>query len=90
VFTGDGGGKAQTALKPVHGADRVARGMLGGLRWLPPGTQVAVVEANGAPALLLHVDGRPVQLVALDIAGGKVRRIDAVLNPDKLGWVTAP
>lgn len=85
VFTGDGGGKARTALKQVRGAANVVRGLLGGIRWLPPGTQARLETINGEPGILLHVDGQPVQAVVLGVENGRIARIDAVLNPDKLG-----
>lgn len=88
VFTGDGGGKAQAGLRPVHGADKVARGMLGGLsKWLPPGVQPRVEEVNGQPAIVGYLDDRPYGVVILDIAGERVRGVYIVLNPDKLHWL---
>jgi len=88
VFTGDGGGKAQTGLRPVHGADKVARGMLGGLsKWLPPGVQPRVEEVNGQPAIVGYLDDRPYGVVILDIEGERVRGVYVVVNPDKLHWL---
>jgi RNA polymerase sigma-70 factor (ECF subfamily) len=84
VFTGDGGGKMRTALKQIRGADKVVRGLVGGIRWLPPGTQARLETINGQPGILLHVDGEPVQAVVLGVEHGRITRIDAVLNPDKL------
>lgn len=87
VFRGDGGGKVRTALKEVKGRDNVTRGLFGGIKWLPAGTQPRLLTANGQPAILLHVNGEPVQLVLLQVGDGQIRRIDSVLNPEKLGWV---
>jgi RNA polymerase sigma-70 factor (ECF subfamily) len=90
VYTGDGGGKVPTALKPVRGADKVVRGVLGGLQRLPPGTQARPEEINGQPAIVGYVDGRAYGVLLLDIEADRVRRVYGVLNPDKLRWVGPP
>jgi RNA polymerase sigma-70 factor (ECF subfamily) len=42
-------------------------------------------EVNGGPGALFHDgDDRLVGVFALDIAGGQVRGISAIVNPDKL------
>jgi len=88
VFTGDSGGKAQAGLRPVHGADKVARGMLGGLsKWLPPRVQPRVEEVNGQLAIVGYLDDYPYGVMILDIAGERVRGVYVVLNPDKLHWL---
>jgi RNA polymerase sigma-70 factor (ECF subfamily) len=88
VFAADSGGKAWAGLKPVHGADKVARGVLGGRRFLPPGIQASIEEINGQPAIVGYVDGRPVMVLLLYIEGERIRNIYQVVNPDKLHWVS--
>jgi RNA polymerase sigma-70 factor (ECF subfamily) len=83
VLVGDGGGKAPAGLKPVHGPDKVARGLLGGLRLVPPGMQARIEEVNGQPAIVAYVDGRPYGVVILDIEGERVRRLYMVVNPGR-------
>jgi RNA polymerase sigma-70 factor (ECF subfamily) len=90
VFTGDGGGKAVTALKPVQGPDKVARGVFGGLRRMPPGTEARIEEINGQPAITGYTDGQPYGVILLDIDGERIRHIYNVQNPDKLHWLVAP
>lgn len=85
VFTGDGGGKMRTAVKQIRGADRVVRGLLGAIRWMPAGLQARLEPINGQPGILLHVDGQPFQAIVLGVENGRISRIDAVLNPEKLG-----
>jgi RNA polymerase sigma-70 factor (ECF subfamily) len=87
LIVGDGGGKAPAGLKPVHGPDKVARGMLGGLRLVPPGMQARIEEVNGRPAIVAYVNGRPYGVAILEIEGERVRRVYLVVNPDKLGWL---
>jgi RNA polymerase sigma-70 factor (ECF subfamily) len=85
TLTGDGGGKARALPRPLQGRARVA-GTLG--TWLREGMSglaLRRVEVNGSPGvLLLDAAQRMVCVVALDIAGGKIRRIDYIVNPDKL------
>lgn len=89
VFAADSGGKVWAGLKPVHGADKAARGVLGGRRFLPPGIQGSIEEVNGQPAIVGYVDGRPVIVVLLSIEGERIRRVYQVVNPDKLHWLSA-
>jgi RNA polymerase sigma-70 factor (ECF subfamily) len=84
VFTGDGGGKAQTGLKPVHGPDKVARGLLGGLRQVPPEAEVTIEDINAQPAIVARVAGRTWGVILLHIEAGHIRHVYAVVNPDKL------
>lgn len=87
VFAADSGGKTWGGLKPVHGADKVARGMLGGRRFLPADIQGGIEEVNGQPAIVGYVDGRPTIVVLLYIEDGLIRRVYQVVNPDKLHWL---
>jgi hypothetical protein len=49
------------------------------------GLSVRRVEVNGSPgALLFDATQRVVCVVALDIAGGEIRGISYIVNPDKL------
>jgi RNA polymerase sigma-70 factor (ECF subfamily) len=90
VFTGDGGGKTATALRPVRGPDKVARGMLGGLRRMPPGTIPRIEEINGQPAIVGYTEGQPYGVILLDTDGERIHHIYTVLNPDKLRWLVPP
>ncbi len=87
VFTGDGGGKVRVGLKPVHGPDKVARGMLGGLRFIPSEVQVRIEEVNKQPAIVGYLEGRPYGVILLEIEGEHIQHIYTVLNPDKLRWL---
>lgn len=87
VFTGDGGGKARVGIKPVRGPDKVARGMLGGMRTLPPDLQARIEEVNGQPAIVAYLGGRPYGVVILDIKKAGISNVYLVLNPDKLRYL---
>lgn len=90
VLTTDGGGNIIAALRPVHGADRVARFLLGVARKSPPtpGTEIRIEPVNGAPGLVVRAGGRVLQAVAFDIESGRIKAIYAVRNPDKLAHLT--
>ncbi|MGW1777611.1 RNA polymerase sigma factor SigJ [Streptomyces sp. NPDC002143] len=87
--TGDGGGLVPAALHPVEGAERIAHFFAGRMDSVP---DVTLVEStvNGQPGLVAQVDGVSVSVLAFDMAGDRIKRIWAVLNPDKLRpWRTA-
>jgi hypothetical protein len=50
-----------------------------------PGVSMRPAEVNGGPgALYLDGEERLIGVLALDIAGGQVTGIGAIVNPDKL------
>ncbi|HEV2872392.1 MAG TPA: RNA polymerase sigma factor SigJ, partial [Actinomycetota bacterium] len=87
VLYGDGGGKAPALAAPLHGAERVARLLLGlARRGRAAGMRFAPAEINGHPGLLtLDPAGRLLGVLALDIADGRVQTVRSIVNPDKLG-----
>ena len=84
VWTTDGGGRVTAARKPLFGAARVARAWLA-LRRRPAITATAEpVELNGRLGLVMAgTDGYPLVL-SFVVENGRIARIDAVRNPDKL------
>ncbi|HEV3464336.1 MAG TPA: sigma factor-like helix-turn-helix DNA-binding protein, partial [Actinomycetota bacterium] len=86
VLYGDGGGKAPALAAPVHGAERVARFLLGlARRGRAVGMLVTPAEINGHPGMLaFDPAGRLVSVLALDIADGQVQTVRSIVNPDKL------
>ena len=86
-LTGDGGGKAPALARTLRGRVRVARALIGGFRQVArvPGASLRPVEVNGGPgALLLDAQRRLIGVLALDISGGQITSIGAIVNPDKL------
>ncbi|MQL63155.1 RNA polymerase subunit sigma [Streptomyces vinaceus] len=79
----DGGGKIRTLVAPVHGRDRVARGLL---RLLDrgPHTTLAAHSVNGRTGLVVHHGRRVVAVLSLDVSGTEAVGVWAVVNPDKL------
>src|SRR6187549_2767959 len=85
TLVADGGGKAASATRPVLGADRVARfvlGYAGKLHWSE--SELQLVTINGAPGLLLRHPIAGPGTYSFDIADGRIRAIYVVRNPDKL------
>jgi RNA polymerase sigma-70 factor (ECF subfamily) len=87
VAYGDGGGKGPDLPRPDHGAERVARTLMGGKRF---GARLGIVgirlaEVNGQPgAVAFGRQGQALLVVSLDIADGLVQAIRAITDPDKL------
>ena len=88
VLWSDGGGKARAARHPLAGAARVARFLVGVSAQAPAGATARFVRVNGDPALMGVVDGRPIGVLAFEVAEGQIIAIRAVLNPDKLAHIT--
>jgi len=86
VLHGDGGGKAPALAAPVHGAERVARLLVGlARRGRAVGMGARPAGINGHPGLLTtDPDGRIVGVLALDIADGRIQTVRSIVNPDKL------
>ncbi|UQW99306.1 RNA polymerase sigma factor SigJ [Streptomyces sp. RerS4] len=79
---GDGGGRVTALVRPIEGAEQIARFFAD--RTLPGRLAVRECTVNGQPGLAAHLDGAVVSVYAFDIADGGIRRIWAVLNPEKL------
>ncbi|GIH62348.1 RNA polymerase sigma factor SigJ [Microbispora siamensis] len=86
--TGDGGGLVGAALRPVEGAEQIARFFADRARAVP-GVTILECTVNGQPGLVGRQDGVTVSVMAFDVAGDRITHIWAVLNPDKLRpWTT--
>ncbi|MEU1870064.1 RNA polymerase sigma factor (sigma-70 family) [Streptomyces ambofaciens] len=87
VMTADGGGKAGAVLRPVEGGARIAQYMVA-IADHAPGLELLERSVNGEPGLVARRDGVVATVAAFDVGEGRVRRIWAVRNPDKLRpWV---
>ena len=85
--TADGGGLVTAALRPIEGAEQIARFYAG---IADRALNVTILErmVNGQPGLVAQLDG-VVTVFAFDIAGDRIKRIWAVRNPEKLRpWTT--
>lgn len=83
TMVADGGGLAGTALRPIRGADRIARYLLA-IAEKADGLAIVERTVNGRPGLVAQQAGVPVTVAAFELAGDRIARIWAVRNPEKL------
>jgi RNA polymerase sigma-70 factor (ECF subfamily) len=89
VVTGDGGGVAQAALRPIEGGEQVARYLADLSRAVAGNIRLSERTVNGQPGLIAQQDGVTIAVYSFEIAGDRITRIWAVLNPGKLPPWTA-
>ena len=87
VLLSDGGGVKQALLRPVVGANRVARLLGVGIPRLVGAVSVEPVQINGGPALIVRLDGEIDNVVAVRIDDGLITGLYIVRNPQKLSHV---
>ncbi|WP_186777955.1 RNA polymerase sigma-70 factor [Streptomyces salinarius] len=87
VLLGDGGGIKQAVLRPIVGADKVARLVLGGLVKLPVAVTMDPAQVNGHPSLVIRLDGELDTVVAVRMEAGRITGLYAVRNPEKLSYM---
>ena len=80
----DGGGQVPAARRPIIGADKVARFLIGITRKAEFSYELRASEINRQPGLIVLVAGRPIAVFALDVADQLVQGIRVVVNPAKL------
>lgn len=86
VMHTDGGGKAQSTINPIYGADKVSRffqGIVkkGGLE----GITATFVTVNGDPGAMLMEGGNRSGVVSIELdESSRIRAIFFIVNPDKL------
>ncbi|GAA3112503.1 RNA polymerase sigma-70 factor [Pseudonocardia yunnanensis] len=83
-LTSDGGGQVRAARRPVHGAGRVARMLVGMARFLRAERQPAAVMVNGAPGLAVLEGDECDFVISLTLDGDRISRVDIIRAPDKL------
>jgi RNA polymerase sigma-70 factor (ECF subfamily) len=88
VFLGDGGGRKQAVLKPVVGADKVARLLSAGLGRIAELGTLQPAHVNGYPALVLALGGEVDTVIAARIDNGLITGLYAVRNPEKLSHMS--
>ncbi|WP_067271359.1 RNA polymerase sigma-70 factor [Streptomyces jeddahensis] len=83
-LVGDSGGKAQAPLRVIESADKVGRFLAAVGREGITELEIRLLELNGAPAALALSGGKPDTVFQVEVADGRIQRIYAVRNPDKL------
>jgi len=72
------------ALRPIVGAERLARYVFGGLAKFGVEPVATPAWINGGPGARVEVDGTLVGVLSLTVEHGRITRIFSVANPDKL------
>ena len=83
VLIADGGGMVAAVRQPVVGAERIVK-LLGGFVRIAPSAVIEPVLLNGAAGALVLLDGTVDTVISFTVEGGRISRIFAVRNPDKL------
>ncbi|MGW7276164.1 RNA polymerase sigma-70 factor [Streptomyces sp. NPDC054864] len=89
VYMADGGGLKQAVLRPVVGADKVARLLAGGLRKNPSRVSIGPTVVNGSPALAIHLDGELDAIMAARVEADRITGLYVVRNPEKLSHIAS-
>lgn len=91
AYTADSGGKASAARRPVIGAEKVSKTVIGLLHrgMQLPDVRVEMVVCNSAPALLLYRADQLEGVFTVEIVDGLITNFYAMRNPDKLAALAA-
>jgi RNA polymerase sigma factor (sigma-70 family) len=84
VMISDSGGLAPAPRRPIHGRDKVARLLASFAPRAPAGTTFSIEHFNGAPGIVVRVDGVTITTMAMSVADGQVQSLQLVANPQKL------
>ncbi len=85
VLTSDGGGKARAVLRPILGADAVARLLIGAAKKFGSKTQVLRhFVINGLPGTISFEQDRILRVLCFGIRDNRIQSLYIVTNPDKL------
>lgn len=91
VMWADANGKRRGAiLNSLHGREKIARFLLGWRQRAPEKPEHAILDINGAPALVVYDEAEIHIVLSLTIDAGQITAIHVVGNPDKLKWITPP
>ncbi|GAA4925790.1 RNA polymerase sigma-70 factor [Streptomonospora halophila] len=86
VMRSDGGGVVRSALRPIVGAHKVARFMLGIRSRYGAALELRPATVNGRPGLVGEMEGQTDSVIAFAVSGGRIVEIAGVRNPKKLKW----
>ncbi|BBY45976.1 RNA polymerase sigma-70 factor [Mycolicibacterium celeriflavum] len=89
-WTADSDGKVSAARRPVVGADRVGRVLIGLVRSAGERGRVEPAWYNNAPALKLYLGDSFEGVITIEITDGRISHFYAMRNPDKLTGVDIP
>jgi RNA polymerase sigma-70 factor (ECF subfamily) len=81
----DGGGVVSAALNPIVGADPIARFFVGLNRLTTADSVMLERSVNGQPGIVVQEAGATVTVFAFEVGDGRITKIWAMRNPQKLG-----
>jgi RNA polymerase sigma-70 factor (TIGR02957 family) len=84
VLVSDGGGVKQAALRPIGGAGKVTRFIIGGTGKAEAALTLDLVTVNGSPALVMRLDGELDGVMAVRVEAARITGLYYVRNPQKL------
>jgi RNA polymerase sigma-70 factor (ECF subfamily) len=92
TWTADSGGKATAARRPIVGAEKVARAIMGLFRYgqRMPEMRVKTAVYNNAPAVVVYSGDHLEGVFLVEIVDAKITHFYAMRNPDKLAGITIP
>jgi RNA polymerase sigma-70 factor (ECF subfamily) len=88
VVIADGGGLAPAARRPIVGRDRVVA-YLSRFPDLVPEVEIATPLVNGGVAVRIDPGGELETAIAFEVQDGRISRMYAIRNPQKLGRLDA-
>ena len=86
VLISDGGGKKKAALRPIQGAEKIARWLFAVLED-NPNFEIRMATMNDDTAFIAYFDDAPDTVAFLETADGVVTELYLIRNPDKLRTV---
>jgi RNA polymerase sigma-70 factor (ECF subfamily) len=87
VLIADGGGVVAAVHQPVVGAKKIVN-LLSGFARVAPTAVVEPILLNGAPGARVVLDGAVDTVIGFAFEDGRISRVFAVRNPDKLHRLT--
>lgn len=88
VLISDGGGKKRAALRPIQGAEKIARWLFAVLAD-NPGFEIRMASLNDELAYVAYFDDEPDTVTFMKSTDGRITELYLIRNPDKLGTVPA-
>lgn len=74
----------RAARRPVFGADKVARLLLGISGDVPGAVTASLADVNGQPGYVVYSDGKLFTVFEFEVRDGRINDMFIVVNPHKL------
>jgi RNA polymerase sigma-70 factor (ECF subfamily) len=92
IWTADSDGKASAARRPVVGAEKVAKAIIGLFRMGQkiPDVRLESAVYNSAPAMVVYSGDHLEGVFVFEVIDGKITNFYVMRNPDKLATISVP